>query len=483
MDLNKINSAMSEAYWKLWNDNEQSKISADIETNRKADASFQLPDAPAKTDVKVEQINHDFIFGAHIFNFDQLGKDEYNNRYKQLYGELFNSATIAFYWKKFELEEGKPRFKGEFRDTAEFWNTVSEPWNQPHWRRPATDPVVEFCESKKIRLHGHPLVWSNNKWHYPEWLLKKLPQPFRSAISDTIDSDANITNQLFEAFTPEQLEKMLPEFVSEINHQMAKRIFDIALHYQGRINSWDVCNESCWDFKENRILREKGICKSTYGVMPGDYTYRAFKLADAIFPKSVKLNINDYYLQQEYADQVNDLIERGCKIDIVGAQMHLFRPQQVLDIADGTSDAQSPENVRRALGFLSQTKRPIHLSEITITSPDNSERGLAIQAVMLRNLYRLWFSWKDMMGITWWNVVDNCGAPGEPSYSGIFTRDMQPKLSYFVMDDLINRQWNTNLELSSDASGEISFRGFRGSYKITYLDKDKNERVVFKMLK
>ena len=163
--------------------------------------------------------------------------------------------------------------------------------------------------------------------------------------------------------------------------------------------------------------------------------------------------------------------------------MHLFRPQQVLDIADGTSDAQSPENVRRALGFLSQTKRPIHLSEITITSPDNSERGLAIQAVMLRNLYRLWFSWKDMMGITWWNVVDNCGAPGEPSYSGIFTRDMQPKLSYFVMDDLINRQWKTNLELSSDASGEISFRGFRGSYKITYLDKDKNERVVFKMLK
>ncbi|MEG1979867.1 MAG: endo-1,4-beta-xylanase, partial [Victivallaceae bacterium] len=460
MDFKKFDSAMSDAYWQLWNDDEQAKISADIEANRKADANFELPDAAAKTEVKVEQITHEFIFGAHIFNFDQLGKDEYNSRYKQLYGELFNSATIAFYWKKFELEAGNPRFKGEFRDTAEFWNTVPEPWNQPHWRRPASDPVVEFCESKKIRLHGHPLVWGNNKWHYPEWLLKKLPLPFRNSISDTIDTDANITNQIFDAFTPEQLEKLLPEFVSEINSQMAKHIFDIALHYRGRIHSWDVCNESCWDFKENKIIPESGICKSTYGLMPGDYTYRSFKLADAIFPKSVKLNINDYYLQQEYADQVKELTGRGCKIDIVGAQMHLFRPQQVLDIADGVSDAQSPENVRRALGFLSQTKRPIHLSEITITSPDNSERGLAIQAVMLRNLYRLWFSWKDMMGITWWNVVDNCGAPGEPSYSGIFTRDMQPKLSYFVMDDLLNHQWKTNLELTSGQSGEISFRGF-----------------------
>ncbi|MEG2076233.1 MAG: hypothetical protein RRY34_06990, partial [Victivallaceae bacterium] len=76
----------------------------------------------------------------------------------------------------------------------------------------------------------------------------------------------------------------------------------------------------------------------------------------------------------------------------------------------------------------------------------------------------------------------NCGAPGEPSYSGIFTRDMQPKLSYFVMDDLLNHQWKTNLELTSGQSGEISFRGFKGSYKITYMDKNNQERILFKEL-
>ncbi|MEG2076656.1 MAG: hypothetical protein RRY34_09150, partial [Victivallaceae bacterium] len=62
MDFKKFDSAMSDAYWQLWNDDEQAKISADIEANRKADANFELPDAAAKTDVKVEQITHEFIF-------------------------------------------------------------------------------------------------------------------------------------------------------------------------------------------------------------------------------------------------------------------------------------------------------------------------------------------------------------------------------------------------------------------------------------
>ena len=62
-----------------------------------------------------------------------------------------------------------------------------------------------------------------------------------------------------------------------------------------------------------------------------------------------------------------------------------------------------------------------------------------------RNLYRLWFSIKPMMGITWWNVVDDCGAPGEPSVSGLFTRNMEPKPSFYALDKLINHEWKTRL--------------------------------------
>lgn len=474
--LDNLNQVMSDAYWQLWNDDVQRQIDRDIDAHRKANADFAPQGLCPGCDVKVEQLSHDFIFGAHIFNFNQLGSDERNRRHQDLFGELFNSATIPFYWKKFELEEGHPRFAAEYRDSAEYWNSISDPKNEPHWRRPATDPIVAFCEGKGIRLHGHTLSWGNYKWQFPAWLLKKLPARYHGALANDGNSDRNPTTEIFKDFSAEQLEALLPEFTSEINSAFAKRIMDIALRYKGRLHSWDVVNESATDFSKGLMQPNSGLCKSTYGLMPGDYTYRSFKIADGVFPKGVKLNINDYFLNQHYRDQVQDLLARGCKIDIVGAQMHLFNPQQCLDIAAG-KPIQAPQAVWDTMKTISEPGRPLHLSEITITAPNNDAQGQAIQAVITRNLYRLWFSIKAMMGVTWWNTVDDCGAPGEPSVSGIFSRDMEPKLAYFVLDDLINHEWRSNLVVKADKDGHVAFRGFRGNYRLSWQDaagKDHN---------
>ena len=468
--IEEQNKAMSEAYWRLWNPEEQARIDRDIEANRKTDGVFRRKEIPAGAEVKIEQTSHAFIFGAHIFNYDQLGSDECNARYKELYGTLFNSATIAFYWRELEREEGKPRFEAAFEDTAEYWNKIAEPKLEPHWRRPATDPVVAFCKSKGIRLHGHPLTWGNYRWQYPDWELEKLPAQWRAKFRKNENHSLNPTRELFEEFTPAELEEMFPEFADTLNLLMAKRILEIARRYKGMVDSWDVVNESATDYAEGRQIPGDGICKSIYGLMPGDYTYRSFKIADGIFPKSVKLNINDYNLGQCYRDQVCDLIGRGCKIDIMGAQMHLFDPQTCLDIADGRTEIQSPENVRKTMACISGAGLPIHLSEITITAPPCGERGEDIQAVISRNLYRLWFSLKPMMGITWWNVVDDCGAPGEPSVSGLFHRDMTPKQSFHALNDLINHDWKTNTTVKAGQDGEIAFRGFRGNYKLSWED-------------
>ena len=72
---------MSDAYWRIWNDDVQAKIDADIERYRKADAAVAVA-APDGAEVTVEQVSHAFFFGAHIFNFNQLGKQEWNDRYK-----------------------------------------------------------------------------------------------------------------------------------------------------------------------------------------------------------------------------------------------------------------------------------------------------------------------------------------------------------------------------------------------------------------
>ena len=127
---------------------------------------------------------------------------------------------------------------------------------------------------------------------------------------------------------------------------------------------------------------------------------------------------------------------------------------------------------------ISETGLPIHLSEITITSPGNDDRGQKIQAIIAQNLYRLWFSVKNMMGITWWNVVDDCGAPGEPSVSGLFTRNMDPKQSFYALDNLINHEWKTNMTVKASKNGNVEFRGFKGKYHITYTDKFGKEQVL-----
>ncbi|MDR2674505.1 MAG: hypothetical protein LBC18_06455, partial [Opitutaceae bacterium] len=125
---------MSPAYWERWNPEAQAKIDRDIEKNRMADAVIKLPAGiPAGIDIKIEQITHDVIFGANIFNFNQLGTSGRNQKYRDLFGPFFNSATIAFYWKNFEPEPGKLRFAGTYEDSEEFWNKHENPKKHPYW--------------------------------------------------------------------------------------------------------------------------------------------------------------------------------------------------------------------------------------------------------------------------------------------------------------------------------------------------------------
>ena len=84
-----VQGYMSKAYWALWNEEEQARIDADIERYRKSDAEITLPNIAKNSDVKIEQISHHFIFGAHIFNYNQLGKKEYNDRYWEKKGREY----------------------------------------------------------------------------------------------------------------------------------------------------------------------------------------------------------------------------------------------------------------------------------------------------------------------------------------------------------------------------------------------------------
>lgn len=473
--------AMSDAYWALWNEDVQRKIDEDIDRNRKADAVVSVQGAVQGADIRVEQITHDFVFGAHIFNFNQLGTTERNEKYKALYGSLFNSATIPFYWKDFELEPGKPRFATEYRDTEEFWNNCRNPDEQPHWRRPSTDQLVEFCEEKGIRMHGHPLVWGSRRTHFPQWLYEKYAtkeemkhiRPYLDA-HNSRKKKSEFSKEVLEKYknmSTDEFAALIPGFLKNTETLTENRIREIADRYKGRIHSWDVVNESGEDYHNGLIAEGAKMVRGhhRYEIMPGDYPFTAFKLSEKYFPKDVLLNINDYFGQPGYVKQANRLKERGAKVDILGYQMHIFNPKVTKRLAEGDTWT-TPNKMWKRLSVLDGANLPIHISEITIPTPGEGEDDQKIQAVVAANFYRLWFSHKNVMGITWWNVVDGCGYPGEPSVSGLFTRDMEPKPSFHALNQLINHDWKTNLTLQADGDGDIQFRGFKGKYRITWKD-------------
>ena len=404
---------MSEGYRRMWNDSVQQAIDQNIEKHRKADAMIVLKNAEAGTEVRVEQVTSDFLFGSNIFLYGQLDTPQKNQRYEDAFGTLFNQATIAFYWKTLEPEKGLLRF------------TADSPYE---YRRPPTDPVVEFCQKKDLYMKGHAIIYGIRRWGHPTWL-------------------------------SEERKEMECEFETHIK-TLAKR-------YGNRIQNWDVVNE-CYD-QANR------------GIMPDDYTYKSYRWAMKYFPKEVTFNTNECDMHwgsnKRYVEIVRDLIERGAKIDNCGVQMHIFDPNEAVQIAEGKSDILSPKKLWATLNCLMETGRPTFISEVTISAPDDTEYGRAVQRELTRDFYRLWFSHPNVRGITWWNLIDGGAAPGEPSFSGLLDKEGNPKPSYEILDKLINHEWKTRLNLKADMDGKISFRGFRGTYRITYMNR-KGKKVT-----
>jgi GH35 family endo-1,4-beta-xylanase len=489
-------SVMSNKYWEVWNDGVIAKLNADIEKYRKADASWEV-DVSDGTEVMVEQTKHAFFFGAQIFNYNQLGKKEYNDRYKELFGTLFNSATVSFYWKAHEVYPYAPRFEEKYVDTEEFWEKCKDPKKRAEWRRPATDAVIDFLSSRGVRIHGHPMIWGTAYWMIPAWIwddfcpaeekralekrtLVKIPTRnilLPAGYGDHKYKEAwqSAWKQVFEQLSPDEVAQIVPTFIKNFEFFCEKRIRDLAGRYGSRVQSWDVVNESARDFARFQDCKvDSGVkCQqSVYGIMPGDYALKSFMWAKKYLPETSWLNQNDNYMSPAFYEQTKALTEKGCRIDVIGSQMHLLHINLICDIIKGEGPKYlRPEGVAARFEMLSKADRPIHLSEITIMAPDSTPQGEMAQAIIMRNLYRAWFAVEKMTGITWWNVVDGCGAPFQPTISGLFKRDMTPKAAYYAMDDLINREWKTKLSVKAE-KGKVSFRGFRGEYTLTWKTPD-----------
>ena len=414
-----------ETYEKLWRDPTlTSRIDRNIEQYRKGDATVEVVDASGKpvsgAQIAVRQTRHEFLFGCNAFVLGQLQGAEMNQRYENAFVKLFNFATVPFYWGGTEPARGELRYQ--------------EQGSRDIWRRPPPDRFLPWASQHGITLKGHPLLWHA---HNPAWL---------------------------------------PKDPVELRELYRKRFHEIASRYGDKIHIWDVVNES-------------QVCPKNYPLFSADRAYVewAFKEAVPLFPAQTTTMINevtDYNFKpvekNPYFTQVQSLLAQGAQVRGVGFQYHFFR-RKALDgyLAGSQCDPGKLLDLYEQFGRFGL---PLYITEITF--PSAGEKGDELQAEVMRDHYRLWFSAPMMAGITWWNLGDGTAVKGEnEAQGGLMDGNLQPKTAYRILDQLINTEWKTQASVQTDAQGVAKFRGFFGEYVVSVTLNGKQTEQTFQLKK
>jgi len=91
--------------------------------------------------VEVQQVRHTFLFGCNFFLFQDNNTEPWQLDYRRHFTNLFNYATLPFYWGAFEPQPGR----------------------EQHQR---LESMARWCAEHGVATKGHPLVW-HQVW--PRW--------------------------------------------------------------------------------------------------------------------------------------------------------------------------------------------------------------------------------------------------------------------------------------------------------------------------
>ena len=395
----------------------EERINSGIEQNRKGYAKICVKDKDGNNvpgvKISVKQKSHEFKFGANLFMLDEFENDEKNELYKKYFAETFNMATLPFYWDATEPEKGKTRYAKD---------------SEKLYRRPPIDLCIEFCEKNGIEPREHALAYDA---FFPKWLY-----------------DANVT---------------------EIKLALENRYKEIAERYKDKIPTIEVTNEMEWGKGKTAFYNEP------------DYIEWCFKTAEKYFPAN-QLVINEWsglpwadhcMPTDKYYSYIEANMLKGARIDAIGMQYHMFyRKEQEYEC---TRPYYDPINLYNHMDLYSNFGKPLQLTEVTIPAYSNKPEDEAMQAEIIETLYSIWFSHPNVEQIIYWNVPDGYAAFAEQGdmtsgenyyYGGLLRFDMTPKPAYYAIKNLFEKTWHTEAEITSDADGEVNFKGFYGKYDV-----------------
>lgn len=391
-------------------DSETNKaIQEGIEKNRKG--NFVVKTNAKK--VKVTLKNHKFRFGCNLFMLDEFPDDPNKNViYRQKFKEVFNLATLPFYWDATEPEEGKTRYE------------IGSP---ALYRRPPVDLCIKYCEENNIEPREHALCYDN---FFPDWLVDKT--------------------------------------VPEIKQYIVKRMQQISRRYADKIPTIEVTNEMFWDKGKTPIYADPDFMVFCYEQAAKYFPKNELCINEwsgDIWNKN-PLPWNNYYLI------IENLLLKGARVDAIGMQYHMFYNKD--DYFKSTRRVYNLRHLIQVMDNFARFKKPFQITEITIPAFTEESADEQAQADIIEQLYSTWFSYPNVEQIIYWNLVDGYAAFTEPGNmtagenvyrGGLLRFDLSEKPAFQRIKHLVKDVWTTNEQLETKG-GAASFRGFYGEYEV-----------------
>lgn len=258
--------------------------------------------------------------------------------------------------------------------------------------------LMRFCKERKIRLHGHTLLWHRD---LPLWMQRKKGS------------------------------------LAELTQMMRHHIDTLVKHCATQVAGWDVVNEA---FNDDGSLRETMWLKK----IGPSYIAQAFETAGTADPTAL-LFYNDYGLEvpgpklDAVLQHFLNLRQQGIRVDGIGLQMHI------------SLESPTAQELKEACRKISEAGFRIHFSEVDVrlntrkTAMKKTAGLLEKQSERYRFVFELFQSLpaKQQYGITLWGLSDGDSWLSEDSPKArplLFDKNFVPKPAYCDLIKLGSRR-------------------------------------------
>ena len=222
-----------------------------------------------------------------------------------------------------------------------------------------------------------------------------------------------------------------------------------------RVTEWDVINHPvAWQGAE--LCGQKGSPLATLGM-------EVFREARALTKLPMVINEDQLFRPGPQQDRTFELLEKlkrdGVRVDGLGNQAHFH-----------SSFLPSPEDLLRVTDrFAAVVPKQVITEYDIVTNGDD-----ALAADYLRDSLIACFSHPAYDGFLLWGFWE--GAHWLPE-AALWRKDWSIRPIGTVWEEWVGKTWHTRVELKSDATGMVTWRGFKGTYR---LKLDGKETLPFK---